>query len=83
MLGLGDSSYAKFNYTAKKLYRRLLHLGGTSLLPLGLADDQHDLGADAVVDPWIADLWECLLKQYPLSPELSIVSDVRISCRFV
>ncbi|XP_015765584.1 PREDICTED: NADPH-dependent diflavin oxidoreductase 1-like [Acropora digitifera] len=44
VLGLGDSSYPKFNFIAKKLYKRLIQLGGTSLLSLGLADDQHDLG---------------------------------------
>lgn len=66
VLGLGDSSYAKFNYAAKKLYRRLLQLGGKPLLHLGLADDQHDLGADAVVDPWILDLWSKLSDLYPL-----------------
>jgi len=27
VLGLGDSSYAKFNFVAKKLYRRLQNLG--------------------------------------------------------
>lgn len=66
VLGLGDSSYAKFNYAAKKLYRRLLQLGGKPLLHIGLADDQHDLGADAVVDPWILDLWSRLSDLYPL-----------------
>jgi len=66
VLGLGDSSYAKFNYAAKKLYRRLLQLGGKPLLHLGLADDQHDLGADAVADPWILDLWSRLSDLYPL-----------------
>ena len=66
VLGLGDSSYAKFNYAAKKLYRRLLQLGGKPLLHLGLADDQHDVGADAVVDPWIVDLWSKLSDLYPL-----------------
>ena len=29
---------------AKKLHKRLLFLGATALVPLGLADDQHDLG---------------------------------------
>jgi equilibrative nucleoside transporter 1/2/3 len=66
VLGLGDSSYAKFNYAAKKLYRRLLQLGGKPLLHVGLADDQHDRGADAVVDPWILDLWSKLSDLYPL-----------------
>ncbi|XP_006062609.1 NADPH-dependent diflavin oxidoreductase 1 isoform X2 [Bubalus bubalis] len=44
VLGLGDSSYAKFNFVAKKLHRRLLQLGGSALLPMCLGDDQHELG---------------------------------------
>merc|ERR1719370_2472162 len=51
VLGLGDSSYPKFNHVAKKLSRRLAQLGGDQLLQVGLADDQHDLGPDFVVDP--------------------------------
>ena len=34
----------RFNFIAKKLYKRLIQLGGTALQLLGLADDQHDLG---------------------------------------
>lgn len=34
----------RFNFVAKKLYRRLLQLGGSALLPLCLGDDQHELG---------------------------------------
>uniref|UniRef100_A0A672LQW2 NADPH dependent diflavin oxidoreductase 1 n=1 Tax=Sinocyclocheilus grahami TaxID=75366 RepID=A0A672LQW2_SINGR len=44
VLGLGDSSYPKFNFVAKKLHKRLLQLGANMLLPVGLANDQHDLG---------------------------------------
>lgn len=60
VLGLGDSSYQKYsvgickhlsgilclryNFVAKKLYRRLLQLGGRSVMPLGLADEQHEFG---------------------------------------
>lgn len=82
VLGLGDSSYPKsayvsphtidyvilirYNYVAKKLHRRLLQLGGTALLPLSLGDDQHELGPDAVVDPWLRDLLRELLQLYPL-----------------
>ncbi|KAK3914970.1 NADPH-dependent diflavin oxidoreductase 1, partial [Frankliniella fusca] len=82
VLGLGDSSYAKFNYAAKKLYRRLLNLGGTPIIPLGLADDQHDLGADAVVDPWIAQLWQTLLMQLPIPQGLPIANDVKPAARW-
>ena len=51
---------------AKKLHRRLVQLGGTPLLPLSLGDDQHDLGPDAAVDPWLQSLCAELLRLYPL-----------------
>uniref|UniRef100_A0A2C9KVX5 Flavodoxin-like domain-containing protein n=1 Tax=Biomphalaria glabrata TaxID=6526 RepID=A0A2C9KVX5_BIOGL len=44
VLGLGDSSYQKYNVVAKRLQKRLDQLGACSILKLGLADDQHDLG---------------------------------------
>ncbi|XP_031613316.1 NADPH-dependent diflavin oxidoreductase 1 [Oreochromis aureus] len=65
ILGLGDSSYPKFNFVAKKLHKRLLQLGACVLLPVGLADDQHDLGADAVIDPWFALFWGKVSTLYP------------------
>lgn len=34
----------RYNFVAKKLYRRLLQLGGKAILPLGLADEQHEFG---------------------------------------
>ncbi|XP_065352803.1 NADPH-dependent diflavin oxidoreductase 1 [Cloeon dipterum] len=66
VLGLGDSSYAKFNFVAKRLQRRLMQLGATPLLAAGLADDQHQLGPDAVVGPWTTDLWSKLDEAFPL-----------------
>ncbi|MEE6504696.1 hypothetical protein FKM82_005296 [Ascaphus truei] len=74
VLGLGDSSYSKFNFIAKKLHKRLLQLGANAVLPVALGDDQHDLGPDAVVDLWQEDLWEKLLSLYPLPPGLSVIS---------
>ncbi|KAI0241496.1 NAPDH-dependent diflavin reductase [Massospora cicadina] len=44
VFGLGDSSYAKFNYPAKKLFRRLCQLGAQAACPRGDGDDQHYLG---------------------------------------
>ncbi|XP_004454061.2 NADPH-dependent diflavin oxidoreductase 1 isoform X1 [Dasypus novemcinctus] len=73
VLGLGDSSYPKFNFVAKKLHRRLLQLGGSALLPVGLGDDQHELGPDAAVDPWLRDLWEKVLGLHPLPPGLDVI----------
>ncbi|XP_028128988.1 NADPH-dependent diflavin oxidoreductase 1 isoform X1 [Diabrotica virgifera virgifera] len=66
VFGLGDSSYAKYNFTAKRLYKRLLQLGANPLVPLGLGDDQHDLGYDAAADPWIENLWSSILRFHPL-----------------
>nr|XP_013809940.1 PREDICTED: NADPH-dependent diflavin oxidoreductase 1 isoform X4 [Apteryx mantelli mantelli] len=83
VLGLGDSSYPKFNFVAKKLHKRVLQLGGNPLLPVALGDDQHDLGPDAVVDPWLLDLWDKILALYPLPPGLEIVSpDVRLPPKY-
>lgn len=69
VLGLGDSSYLKFNFAAKKLNKRLAQLGGKELLSIGLADDQHNLGIDAVVDPWIKKLWEEIADIFEISVE--------------
>ncbi|WAR31737.1 NDOR1-like protein [Mya arenaria] len=83
VLGLGDSSYPKFNFVGKKLHRRLEQLGSSGLVNIGLADDQHDLGADAVVYPWMEGLFTRLLSLYPLPPGLDIVpADVRPPARF-
>lgn len=70
MFGLGDSSYTKFNFVAKRLYRRLLQLGANPLIQLGLGDDQHDLGYDGAADPWIENLLNSILKVYPLPNDI-------------
>ncbi|KAL0965114.1 hypothetical protein UPYG_G00276980 [Umbra pygmaea] len=75
VLGLGDSSYPKFNFVAKKLHKRLLQLGASMLLPVGLADDQHDLGADGVIDPWLVSFWESLTALYPAPADQDLIRD--------
>ncbi|XP_036892818.1 NADPH-dependent diflavin oxidoreductase 1 isoform X2 [Sturnira hondurensis] len=83
VLGLGDSSYAKFNFVAKKLHRRLLQLGGTALLPMCLGDDQHELGPDAAIDPWLHNLWEKVLGLQPMPPGLGVIpAGVPLPSRF-
>ncbi|XP_065917009.1 NADPH-dependent diflavin oxidoreductase 1-like isoform X2 [Dysidea avara] len=78
VLGLGDSSYQKFNFVGKKLYRRLLQLGGTSIVPLGLADDQEEFGCDAGIDRWVKELWSVLLTMYPLPVGLLAMGDFEL-----
>ena len=44
VFGLGDSSYEKFCWPAKKLSRRLEYLGATPICPRAEGDTQHPLG---------------------------------------
>ena len=71
---LGDSGYAQFNYAAKRLNRRLSQLGGNPVVNVGLADDQHDLGQDFVIDPWVTGFWKKALEMFPLPPGVTPVS---------
>lgn len=71
VLGLGDSSYEKFNFVSKRLNKRLQQLGANAIQAIGLCDDQHDLGASAVYIKWIADLWNELLVECPLPAGLT------------
>lgn len=83
VFGLGDSSYKKFNYAAIKLHKRLGQLGAKFVAGLGLADDQHPLGVDGALEPWLDALWTNLLVRIPLPPSLGIIpSTVRASPRF-
>ncbi|KAK0513167.1 hypothetical protein JMJ35_004153 [Cladonia borealis] len=64
--GLGDSSYPKFNWAARKLHKRLLQLGANEIYERGEADEQHEEGLDASFVPWSLDLRRHLLTMYPL-----------------
>lgn len=66
VIGLGDSSYQKFNFVAKRLHKRLIQLGANSIQPVGLCDDQHDLGVGAVLFPWLNNFWTKVLELKPL-----------------
>ncbi|CAL4098659.1 unnamed protein product, partial [Meganyctiphanes norvegica] len=74
VLGLGDSSYQKFNFSAKRLNNLLTFLGGEAVLKIGLGDDMHDLGPDFVIDSWIKELWIKLLDLNPLPPGIEAIS---------
>ncbi|KAF9649133.1 riboflavin synthase domain-like protein [Thelephora ganbajun] len=66
VFGLGDSSYEKFCWPAKKLSRRLVGLGATQICHRGEGDDQHHFGIDGALDPWIDQLSSTLLEMCPL-----------------
>lgn len=74
VFGLGDSSYQKYNFVAKKLDKRLSDLGATAVVERGLGDDQHPSGYEGALDPWMSTLWKALYqkdpKLFPKGPEL-------------
>ncbi|XP_034952313.1 NADPH-dependent diflavin oxidoreductase 1 [Chelonus insularis] len=82
VLGLGDSSYDKYNYAARKLQKRILQLGGTELIPLGLADDQDALGIDETIDPWTKDLWSKISIEFDLLLKRNSNNDSELIERF-
>ncbi|KAJ2438870.1 NAPDH-dependent diflavin reductase [Coemansia sp. RSA 2424] len=85
VFGLGDSSYQKFNFPAKRLFRRLQQLGGSALVARGDGDDQHYLGVDGQLDPWLVSLWDELLARMPLPQPIipeSVVPDPTFDVSF-
>ncbi|KAJ2744105.1 NAPDH-dependent diflavin reductase [Coemansia sp. BCRC 34301] len=85
VFGLGDSSYQKFNFPAKRLFRRLQQLGARPLVGRGDGDDQHYLGIDGQLDPWLESLWGELLSRMPLPRPIiadSVAPDATFDVRF-
>ena len=66
LAGLGDSSYPKYNWAARKLERRLQQLGAKPVLESCEADEQDDEGTDGVIVQWLRSLPAALLMKYPL-----------------
>lgn len=63
VFGLGDSSYQKYNFAAKKLDKRLSSLGAMAIIERGLGDDQHPSGYEGALDPWMSSLWHMLYQR--------------------
>ncbi|WEW56552.1 NAPDH-dependent diflavin reductase [Emydomyces testavorans] len=84
LFGLGDSSYPKFNWAARKLHKRLLQLGANEIFPSGEADEQHPEGIDGTFVPWARELKKFLLDKYPLElGQHPIPDDVRLPPKWV
>lgn len=77
VFGLGDSSYQKYNYSAKKLFKRMQQLGAIPLLDRGDGDDQHELGIDGALDPWIDKLWSSINEKFTI-PHFNLLNDVSL-----
>lgn len=65
MFGFGDSSYAKYNAMARKLYQRTLQLGAVSAIERGLGDDNKEGGYSVDLLVWKKKLFSELGKFFP------------------
>ncbi|KAK0627242.1 hypothetical protein B0T14DRAFT_424140 [Immersiella caudata] len=84
IFGLGDSSYPKFNWAARKLRVRLLQLGASEFFRAGEGDERHDNGIDSAYLPWYQDLKAHILASYPLPNSLTpIPEDVQLPPKYV
>ncbi|RAQ53048.1 hypothetical protein AFGD_001788 [Aspergillus flavus] len=82
--GLGDSSYPKFNWAARKLCKRLVQLGANETYLSGEADQQHPEGLEGTFIPWITDFRKHLLDTYPLPEgQHPIPDDVQLPPKWV
>ena len=45
----------------------MLQLGAKCIYPKGEGDDQHYLGYDGALDPWIEGLLDMIVVRFPLS----------------
>lgn len=68
VLGLGDRSYQKFNFAARKLQNRLVQLGAKPFMEIALADDQDELGIDSVVIPFMETFFKTWNKINDVKP---------------
>ncbi|KAJ8099073.1 hypothetical protein POJ06DRAFT_255884 [Lipomyces tetrasporus] len=73
--GLGDTAYARFNWAAKKLHKRILQLGGRELCTRGEGDESASGGIEGGYATWEPTLLYSLLDLYPLTNGLVRISD--------
>ncbi|KAL8352039.1 hypothetical protein RB601_002390 [Gaeumannomyces tritici] len=73
--GLGDSSYPKYNWAARKLCKRLGQLGALEVFTSGEGDERHDDGIDTVYLPWKGNLRSWILANHPLPGDIQPIPD--------
>ncbi|CAD8187625.1 unnamed protein product [Paramecium pentaurelia] len=75
VFGLGDSSYPKFNYAARKLRSRLLQLSAKEFVPSSFGDEQHPCGIDTEFVIWFENLLKKCDTQNTISQYIKIEQD--------
>ncbi|RGP75227.1 nadph reductase tah18 [Fusarium sporotrichioides] len=73
--GLGDSTYVKFNWAARKLNRRLGQLGAATFIDPYEADEQFPDGLDGSFVRWTERLRNHFLEHHPPPSSLEPIPD--------
>lgn len=76
--GLGDSTYVKFNWAARKLIKRLEQLGAASFYQNAEADEQFDDGIEGAFSNWAEPLQKHMIAEYPLPPGLEPIPEDQV-----
>ncbi|KAL9112863.1 MAG: hypothetical protein Q9227_002940 [Pyrenula ochraceoflavens] len=83
LVGLGDSSYPKFNWAARKFQKRLKQLGANEVFESCEADEQGEEGTDGAFITWLQRLRPQLLEQFCLPEGAQPIPDhVRLPSRW-
>ncbi len=75
LVGLGDTSYPKFNWAARKLGKRLKQLGALEVIDSCEADEQGEESTDGAFLAWLPLFKAALLRNFPLPEGLQPISD--------
>ncbi|KAL9618310.1 MAG: hypothetical protein Q9160_006960 [Pyrenula sp. 1 TL-2023] len=75
VVGLGDSSYPKFNFAARKLRKRLTQLGATEICEACEADEQDDEGIEGDFLSWVQHFRTDILETFPLPADVTPIPD--------
>ncbi|OQV03978.1 Oxidoreductase NAD-binding domain-containing protein [Cladophialophora immunda] len=83
LAGLGDTSYPKFNWAARKLDKRLRQLGASSIVEPCEADEQGDEGTDGAFLAWLQQFRKSILTTFPLADDqIPIPNDVLLPSKW-
>lgn len=75
LVGLGDTSYPKFNWAARKLGKRLKQLGAFEVIDSCEADEQAEDSTDGAFLAWLPLFRAALIEEFPLPDGLQPIPD--------
>ncbi|KAF7514278.1 hypothetical protein GJ744_000048 [Endocarpon pusillum] len=75
LVGLGDTSYPKFNWAARKLGKRLKQLGALEVIDACEADEQGEESTDGAFLAWLPLFKAAIVDDFPLPDGLRPIPD--------